>query len=74
MSGDELRRVEILARVQSGDLKVVDAAEMVGVSYRQAKRDGNSTASEERKDCSMATLAGSRIVPSRKPCGGRCWG
>lgn len=38
MSREELRRVEILARVKDGDLEVVDAAEMVGVSYRQAKR------------------------------------
>jgi len=38
MSSDELRRVEILARVKSKDLKLVDAAELMGVSYRQAKR------------------------------------
>jgi transposase len=38
MSGDELRRVEVLARVKGKDLKLVDAAELMGVSYRQAKR------------------------------------
>jgi len=38
MSSDELRRVEILARVKCGDLKLVDAAEILGVSYRQTKR------------------------------------
>lgn len=38
MSQRELRRVEVLARVKSKDLKVVDAASLVGVSYRQAKR------------------------------------
>ena len=38
MSLRELRRVEVLARVKSGELKVVDAASLVGVSYRQAKR------------------------------------
>lgn len=38
MSEEELRRVGVLARVKSGDLKVVDAARMLAVSYRQAKR------------------------------------
>ena len=38
MSLRELRRVEVLARVKSGELKVVDAASLVGVSYRQGKR------------------------------------
>ncbi len=38
MSQRELRRVEVLARVKSKELKVVDAARLVGVSYRQAKR------------------------------------
>jgi hypothetical protein len=38
MSQEELRRVEVLARVKSKELKVVDAARLVGVSYRQAKR------------------------------------
>jgi transposase len=38
MSQRELRRVEVMARVKSRALKVVDAASLVGVSYRQAKR------------------------------------
>ena len=38
MSQRELHRVEVLARVKSKELKVVDAASLVGVSYRQAKR------------------------------------
>src|SRR5579859_7793248 len=38
MSQKELRRVEVLARVKSKELKVVDAASLSGVSYRQAKR------------------------------------
>ena len=38
MSVRELRRVEVLARVKSKELQVVDAAGLVGVSYRQAKR------------------------------------
>lgn len=38
MSKRELRRVEVLARVKEGELKLVDAAELMGVGYRQAKR------------------------------------
>lgn len=38
MSLGELRRVEIMGRVKAGGLKLVDAAEMLEVSYRQAKR------------------------------------
>src|ERR1039457_6466896 len=38
MSERELRRVGILARVKSGELKVADAARMLFVSYRQGKR------------------------------------
>ena len=38
MSQKELCRVEVLARVKSKELKVVDAASLVGVSYRQGKR------------------------------------
>jgi transposase len=38
MSKRELRRVEVLARVKSKDLKLSDAASLLGVSYRQAKR------------------------------------
>lgn len=38
MSEEELRRVEVLARVRSGELRVVDARELLRLSYRQAKR------------------------------------
>jgi transposase len=38
MSQEELRRVEVLVRVRSGQLRVVDASQLMGVSYRQAKR------------------------------------
>jgi len=38
MSQEELRRVEVLARVKSDQLRVVDAGRLMGVSYRQAKR------------------------------------
>jgi transposase len=38
MSVEELRRAEVLGRVASGELQLVDAAAILGVSYRQAKR------------------------------------
>src|SRR5438309_4793259 len=38
MSQRELGRVEVLARVRSQQLRVVDAARLMRVSYRQAKR------------------------------------
>ena len=38
MSQKELRRVEVLARVRSNQLRVVDASRLMRVSYRQAKR------------------------------------
>ena len=38
MSSSELRRVEVLARVKSKELTLRAAAELMEVSYRQAKR------------------------------------
>ena len=38
MSGQELRRVAVLGRVASGELKLVQAADLLGISYRQGKR------------------------------------
>jgi transposase len=38
MSRRELARVSVIARVNGGDLRLKSAAEMLGVSYRQAKR------------------------------------
>jgi Helix-turn-helix domain len=38
MSGRELRRVEVLARVRSKQLRIADAGRLLRVSYRQAKR------------------------------------
>lgn len=38
MSAKEVRRGEVLSRVKRGELKLVEAAELLDVSYRQAKR------------------------------------
>ncbi len=38
MSASELRRVGVMERVKAGSLKLGAAAELLGISYRQAKR------------------------------------
>ena len=38
MSTRELERVEVLGRVNSGELKLKDAARILHLSYRQSKR------------------------------------
>lgn len=38
MSSKELRRVEVLGRVKDKSLKLVEAAELLEISYRQVKR------------------------------------
>ncbi len=38
MSAKELRRGEVLSRVKRGELKLTEAAELLEVSYRHAKR------------------------------------
>jgi hypothetical protein len=38
MSDEERRRVEVMTRVAKGDLRLGNAAEMLALSYRQAKR------------------------------------
>ena len=38
LSSTELRMVEVLARVKSGQLKLKNAGELLGVCYRQVKR------------------------------------
>jgi transposase len=40
MSCKELRRAGVMARVESGELKLVNAAVIMGLSYRQTKRLG----------------------------------
>ena len=38
MSGKELSRVEVMGRVKARSLRLDEAAEMLGLSYRQSKR------------------------------------
>src|ERR1035437_9806440 len=76
MSLRELRRVEVLARVKSGELKVVDAASLVGVSYRQAKRLWKRYQEEGAKGLKHRSAGGAsaRAKPARFRRRGREWG
>src|SRR2546429_2745391 len=38
LSSKELSRVEVMGRVKAGSLRLQEAAEVLGLSYRQAKR------------------------------------
>ena len=38
MSKKELSRVEVMGRVKAHSLRLCEAAEMLGLSYRQSKR------------------------------------
>jgi hypothetical protein len=49
MSSKELRRAGVLGRVESGELKLVDAAVLMGMSYRQSKRLAKRYREGERK-------------------------
>src|SRR5579862_5037258 len=62
MNEKELGRVAVMARVQSGDLKLGDAARL-GVSYRQAKRIGRKF--RDRRGSSMPTQGRFRTTRGR---------
>src|ERR1017187_846079 len=67
MSQKELRRVEVLARVKSRELKVVDAASLMGVSYRQARRLGKRHREEGAQGLKHRSVgrASARAKPAR---------
>jgi transposase len=51
-----------MARVESGELKVVDAAGLLGVSYRQAKRLGRRYREQGAVGSSMGMRGGGRTT------------
>src|ERR1035437_1464261 len=79
MSRKELCRVEVLARVKSSELKVVDAASLVGVSYRQAKRlwkryrEGGAQGLRHRSAGRASPRAKTGCGSTRRRCGDGCW-
>ena len=38
MSAKERNRLKVLARVKTGGIRLIEAAEILGMSYRQSKR------------------------------------
>ncbi len=74
MSTRELRRAEVLGRVKGQTLRLVDAAKMLELSCRQAKRlwSGSDIAKREPQGCSTAARGEVRPEPSQGNSGGRC--
>jgi transposase len=54
--------IGVMARVESGELKVVDAAGLLGVSYRQAKRLGRRYREQGAVGSSMGMRGGGRTT------------
>jgi hypothetical protein len=54
MSRRELERVEVMGRVAKEELKLMDAAAMLQLSYRQVKRLWRRYRQKGVKGCSMA--------------------
>src|ERR1035437_6068981 len=69
MSRRELRRVEVLARVKSKELKLTDAASLLGLSYRQAKRLWRRYRQEGAAGLKHSSAG--RATPRAKPAGFR---
>jgi hypothetical protein len=72
-----MRRAGILARVKSGELKLVNAAVMMGLSYRQSKRMAKRYREEGAKGLkhgSTEARGGNRTAGSRRNFGNECCG
>ena len=65
MSREERRRLALLAQVKSGELKLVTAGEVMGVTYRQAKRVWQRYRVEG--DAGLVHRSRGRPSPRRKP-------
>src|SRR5664280_383828 len=65
MSRSERNRLAVLAQVKSGELKLVTAGEVMGVTYRQAKRVWRRYRREG--DAGLVHRSRGRPSPRRKP-------
>ena len=74
MGSKEMRRAGVLARVKSGELKLVNAAVMMGISYRQSKRMAKRYREGEQKGCSMGARGEGRTAGSRRNFESECCG
>ena len=66
MSSKELRRAGVLARVESGELKLVDAAVLMGMSYRQSKRSAKRYREGGAQGLKHRGAGGSRTAGSQR--------
>ena len=73
MSAKELKRAGVLARVQAGSLSLADAAVLLGVCYRQARRLRRRFRRAGRRPCATGASAVARFVGRRRRFVDRCW-
>jgi hypothetical protein len=73
MNTAELRRSEVLSRVKRGELKLIEAAELPAVSYRQAMRLKKRYLAGGAQSLRPATSVEGRTEPSRRECGNAPW-
>ena len=74
MSEQELLRAAVFGQVKSQDWALVEAAERLGLSYRQTKRLWKCYQQAGATGLVPATPDGVRIGPSRRRCAPRCCG
>ena len=67
MSDREYRRAEVLARVLKRDLKLVDAAVLLDVSYRQSQRLLQRMRERGRKGLVSIAGAATLVSPKQSP-------
>jgi hypothetical protein len=72
MSTRELRRAEVLARVKNETLRLVDAAKMLELNYRQMKRLWKALSRRRSPGSSTAAWEEARIERTQRHSGGRC--
>lgn len=72
MSREELRRVEVMGRVKAGSISLVEAAELLALSYRHTKRVWRRYDEEGSGAYNTGAVAGNRTAPSRRSCGAKC--
>jgi transposase len=72
MTEREVRRAAVFSRVVKGGWTLLEAAERMEVSYRQAKRQWERYRGEGGRGWCMGARGGSRTGQSPGVCGGQC--
>ena len=73
MSDEERKRNEVMVRVKKGDLGLRNAAEILGISYRQVKRIRKRYRKQGAKGLVHGNVGGNPTGPSRRNSeSGRC--